>query len=166
MLLFGKKKNKEIPHHSVTELPVTEEFKLPRAEELSKSSDVAVPEEPEVETKEEVKKEFTPMFIKLEKYEQILNTMTEVKSVLSLLKNSFFVLNENEKLRSETVELIKESIDRIERRVAALDSVLLKPPGYEEMPKEEEHKIDDMGDTLSTLRLQIDQLKQQLETIE
>jgi len=165
MMLFGKKKNEEIPQPSVTETPTIEDFKLPRADELSKGPDVAIPEEPEVET-EEVRKEFTPMFIKLERYEQILNTMTEVKSVLGLLKNSFFVLNESEKLRSETIELIKESIDRIERRVAALDSVLLKPPGYEEMPKEEEYKIDEMGDTLSTLRLQIDQLKQELETIE
>jgi len=166
MPLFGKK-NVEEKQPVAEQLPAAESLRLPKAEELSKSFDISIPE-PEISPKEEIKEEkqkgYPPLFVKLERYEEILNTMSEIKSVLSSLKNSFFVLNESEKIRSETIEIIKENIDRIERRITALDSVLLKPPGYEEMPVEEEHKTEEMRDVLSTLRLQIDQLKQELET--
>jgi hypothetical protein len=162
MGLFEKKKNEEISQ------PMAE--KLPTMEELPRIGDFTFPKEPEAETKEEVAQEeqgkATPLFIKLEKYEEILNTMAEVKSVINSLKNSFFVLNESEKMRSETIEIIKENIDRIERRINALDSVLLKPPGYEQMPVAEESKTEEVRDVLSSLRLQIDQLKQELETIQ
>jgi small-conductance mechanosensitive channel len=162
MPLFGKKKEEPQP------IPEkTEEFKLPKAEELAKDIDISIPEEPEVKTEKvrESRKEFPPLFVKLERYEEILNTLNEVKNTLNSLKNSFFILNESERIRTETIELIKESIDKVERRVVALDEVLLKPPGYEEMPQTEEFKTDEMRDVLSTLRLQIDQLKQELESL-
>jgi hypothetical protein len=169
-MLFGKKKT-EPPQPQKIDVPqAVEEIKLPKAEELSRTAEFSAPEEPKFEAREEVREArregFPPLFVKLERYEDILNTMSEVKSVLKLLKNSFFVLNENEKLRTENTELIKEGINKIEKKINSLDTILLKPPGYEEMPTEEEVKTEEMSDVLSTLKQQVDQLKQEIESIE
>jgi len=174
-MLFGKKKNEPPQPQKIDIASALEEIKLPKAEELSRGAEFSAPEEPKVEAREEVgeveevrevrREGFPPLFVKLERYEDILNTIGEAKSALKLLKNSFFVLNESEKLRAETIEMIKEGISRIEGRINSLDSVLLKPPGYEEMPAEEELKAEEMGDVLSALKQQVDQLKQEIESI-
>jgi len=169
MGLFEKKRaeeNQQPVAEKIERLPTAEELKMSPMGEFSKASSDDFEEETEEKVKGEKQVGSPPLFIKLEKYEEILNTMTEMKNILNSLKNSFFILNENDKIRSETIEIIKEGIERMEQRTAALDSVLLKPPGYEEMPAGEEEKTDEMRDVLSTLRLQIDQLKQELESIE
>jgi superfamily II helicase len=189
-MLFGKKKEKKIEQEvQEIKLPTLEEINkevagtqqaMEKAEiaplqlieekkvELGEEPALVLPEkkiEPERKIKIEELRKVAPLFIKLEKYEEVLNTMADVKSVLNLLKDSFSVLDENERIRTETVETIRENIKRMEGKIASLDSVLLRPPGHEET-REKEFKAEEVKDTLSTLKSQIDKLRQELQSIE
>ena len=180
-MLFGRKKEEKIKQdiQEVEEikLPTLEEIKLPEKtsekvesapqlieEKLTESSETVFPEQERKAKIEEIRK-IAPVFIKLEKYEDVLNTINELKSVLNLLKNTFSILEENEKMRTETTEIIRENVKRIEEKISSLDSILLRPAGYEETSWKE-IKAEEVKDTLSTLKSQIDKLKRELKTLE
>jgi len=156
----------EINKESVGEKQVSEEVKPIQIEE--KIEKPTLPEtkfEPERKIKIEELRKVAPLFIKLEKYEEILNTIADVKSVLNLLKDSFSVFEENERIRTETIEAIKENIERVGEKISSLDSILLRPAGYEER-REKEFRAEEVKDTLSALKSQIDKLKQELRSLE
>jgi hypothetical protein len=156
----------EINKESVGEKQVSEEVKPIQIEE--KIEKPTLPEtkvEPERKIKIEELRKVAPLFIKLEKYEEILNTIADVKSVLNLLKDSFSVFEENERIRTETIEAIKENIERVGEKISSLDSILLRPAGYEER-REKEFRAEEVKDTLSALKSQIDKLKQELHSLE
>jgi len=158
----------EINKESVGEKQVSEEVKPIQIEEKIEKPTLPLPEtkvEPERKIKIEELRKVAPLFIKLEKYEEILNTIADVKSVLNLLKDSFSVFEENEKIRTETIEAIKENIERVGEKISSLDSILLRPAGYEER-REKEFRAEEVKDTLSALKSQIDKLKQELHSLE
>jgi chromosome segregation ATPase len=164
MPLFGKKK---------------EQTKLPTLGELNKmSSEPFTPVEQfikeaerseEVQEKEvEVKPErpaFAPIFIKLDRYKQILKTVNEVKTSLSLVKNSFAVLNEVENLLNENMKMIEVAIEKIDKKISALDSEFLRPSGYRDELPEEIYAVESLDSSLSDLRHQVTQLKSELENL-
>jgi len=183
-MLFGRKKEEvkkevqevqeiklptleEIKKETIGEKQVSEEVKPIQIEEKIEKPALPLPEKKAEERKikiEELRK-VAPLFIKLEKYEEVLNIIDEVKSVLNLLRDSFSVFEENEKIRTETIETIKENIEMVGEKISSLDSILLRPAGYEEK-REKEFKAEEVKDTLAALKSQIDKLKQELQTLE
>jgi histone H3/H4 len=181
-MLFGRKKEK-----AEQEFQEIQEIKLPTIEEIKKEiiskpqvseevkqvplqleekggEKVNLPEEkpePEEKIKTEEIRKFVPVFVKLEKYEEILNTIAGVKGILNLLKDSFSIFEENERIRREAVEAIKENVEEIEKKISSLDSILLRPVEYEE----KEFRAEEVKDTLSVLRSQIEKLKQELQSL-
>jgi len=182
-MLFGRKKEEVKPEVQEIKLPTLEEIKKEtmgekqvseeepkpvQLEEKIEKPALPLPEkkvEPESKIKIEELRKVAPLFIKLEKYEEILNTIADVKSVLNLIKDSFSVFEENEKIRTETIEAIKENIEKVGEKISSLDSILLRPAGYEEK-REKEFKAEEVKDTLSALKSQIDKLKQELQSLE
>jgi hypothetical protein len=183
-MLFGRKKEevkKEVREVQEIKLPTLEEIKkevgektsqevepLPlQLEEKIEKPSLPLPEkkvEPERRTGIEELRKVVPLFVKLEKYEEILNIINDVKSVLDLLKNSFSIFEENEKIRTEAVEAIKENIEKVEEKISSLDSILLRPVWHEEKG-EKEFRAEEVKDTLSVLKSQIDKLKQELQSL-
>lgn len=176
-MLFGKKKEKEVKEEGFQE---SQEIKLPTIDEIKKgvgkpafegeklplveAGGIPAPptpvKKPEREIKVEELRKVVPLFIKLERYEEVLSTIDELEEVLSLIKNSFSLLEESEKIRTEAVGAIKENIGKIEERIASLNSILLRPYGHEER----EYRSEEMKDTLSTLKSQIEKLRQELQS--
>ncbi|MEM5836538.1 MAG: hypothetical protein QXR09_02720 [Candidatus Aenigmatarchaeota archaeon] len=182
-MLFGRKKEEvkreEVQENEEIKLPTIDEIKqqLGKIEVQEKALPVPKVEESPVQVRMEKKelekrtrieelKKSVPLFIKLERYEEILSMIEELRTLLSLIKNSFSVLDESEKIKSEIIETIKENVKKMEEKVASLDSKLLKPTGYEEMEERIEYKSKEMEDALSTLKSQIDKLKQEIQSLE
>lgn len=123
--------------------------------------------EPEkVEVKEEIEEKpvLAPLFVKIDRYRNILNTITHLKTTLLMIKNSFAALNELEKVRTENMKLIQDAMERVEKRILNLDTELIRPMGlHEEIP--EYGDVQTISATIADLRGQIGQLKEELETI-
>jgi hypothetical protein len=114
------------------------------------------------ETKEVEKKPSAPLFVRLDKYEEILNSLDYIKSALTTLKNSFAVLVDLEKLRDENLKLIQETLKNVSQRFSSLDAEFLRPVGFEGEPiKYPETSV--LETTLADLKNQIECLKSQLE---
>ncbi|MEM5772728.1 MAG: hypothetical protein QXL86_00665 [Candidatus Aenigmatarchaeota archaeon] len=182
-MLFGRKKTEEIKKEELEpqdiKLPTIEEIKTegekvivqPKVSNLKiEEEGIEIPNQPSTEKAlderklriEELRKN-VPLFIKLERYEEVLDTVEELKNILKLIKDSFYVLDENERIRNETQEAIKENMRRFEERMASLDSILLKPSTQEETSETKTQRSGEMKDTLTALKTQIDKLKEELE---
>jgi len=143
-----------------------EEVKLPVAEKFKMNVEPFTPvEQPkEVQAKQE-RPVSAPLFIKLDRYKQILNSLAELKTALIMIKNSFSVMNELEKLKNENLKMIENVIERIDKRISGLDSEFLRPSGYHEELPEEVYEVESLGATLTDLRDQVNQLKAELESL-
>jgi hypothetical protein len=138
-----------------------EEFKKP-LEEIPKQELVPaiVPEMPK-----EIKPSFAPLFVKLDKYKSVLDTIIEIKSILMNVKNTLVVQREIEDLRDENRKLLETTISQIDKKIISLDSEFLRPKGYEEELPAPIHEAGNLEDVVSDLKKQIESLKSELRTI-
>jgi len=189
MPLFGRKKKEEIQEvkHAV-QLPTLEGImgqiqkpiekkpveelskkipEIPAAERIPEQKIVErVPEIHREEVQEEVKEKqsFAPLFVKIDRYRQILNTMNYLKNTMNMIKNTFSILNELEKIRMENLRLIQDTIEKADKKILHLDSEFMRPSGFiEEMP--ELTDVESLEATLVDLREQINQLKAELQSL-
>jgi valyl-tRNA synthetase len=174
-MLFGKKKEVKQENFEESEeikLPTLEEIRSEKIEreepgvreeetaEIKEMPPQPLPEKREVVSKTEIRKGL-PLFVKLEKYEEILRSIDELKEVLSLIKGSFSLFEESEKIKIETIKTIEKNIDKIEEKISSIDSTLARP-SYE---KEEKPKLVEAKDSLSELKLQIEKLKREMQSV-
>ncbi|MEM5801834.1 MAG: hypothetical protein QXQ18_00385 [Candidatus Aenigmatarchaeota archaeon] len=107
-----------------------------------------------------------PLFVKLDRYKQILNHLAQLKTSIVLLKNSLAVLNELDKLREENSKLVQESLEKIEQKILDLDSELLRPSGFREELLPHMEEVASIEATLADLKSQIEQLRSGLGVVE
>jgi hypothetical protein len=119
----------------------------------------------EIEEPVEMKKEipqFAPLFIKLDKYKNILHEMAELKMTMLTIKNTLAVVNEMDKLKTDSMKMIQDAITRVDKKLATLDTEFLKPTGYHDiMPQQ--MATQDMQSELDALRGQIEALRYEME---
>ncbi|MFH8132508.1 MAG: hypothetical protein QW321_02790 [Candidatus Aenigmatarchaeota archaeon] len=111
---------------------------------------------------EELRK-VVPLFIKLERYEEVLNTLEELKNILKIFKSFISTLDESEKIRNGCIDLMKQNLNKFEEKLSSLDSILLRPATHE--VSEEVADKQEVKDTLLNLKSQIDKLKHELESL-
>jgi hypothetical protein len=179
-MLFGKKKEQkqvaeEQTHPAVDDLmkkitalenipsgaqpiPTTQARTVP--EEVPTKVSLPTPKEPEME---EERPSFAPLFVKIDRYRQILSTMNYLKNTMMLIKNNFAILSELEKLKEENLKLIENTLDRMEKKILSLDSQFMRPSGF--MEDEEVKDAGALDATIADLSGQIEDLKAQLENI-
>jgi len=113
---------------------------------------------------QEEKPAFAPLFVKIDRYRQILSTINNLRNTLMLLKNNFMILNELEKLKEENMTLIKETLEKMEKRMSSLDTQFMRPSGF--MEDAEDMQDVGMADaTLADLSSQVEDLKAQLQSL-
>lgn len=163
MPLFGRKK-REIPKEELLPPPIEE------ASELVKQLEKKEVEEGKVEdAKREIsgveggeRSSFAPLFVRLNRYKQILSTMNYLKNTINMVKSALSVLNELDKMREQNLKMVQGAIDKVEEKMLKLDSEFMRPSGFvEEIPEVQDVEIVEA--TLSDLKGQIDQLKSEIE---
>jgi len=166
---------KELEEH-VQKIPEAGRVEIPRMFRVEprvqvESKQIAakrIEQEPEYgEEEAEVQEEaahFAPLFVKIDRYREILNSMNSIKNTLAMIKNTFNVMNELEKLRAENSRVVQEAIEKVDKKILMLDSEFLRPSGFiEEAP--ELHDIHGLQSTIMDLRSQIDQMKSELREL-
>jgi hypothetical protein len=152
-----------------------------------KKKDEAIEENRSQEVKEEIKNDenisqikpehrpeeiiaSTPLFVKVERYKDILNNINEIKTLLSGIQNILSVLEEIEQLRLEGINTLRITIQRLEKNVTKLDLGFTKPSDTsiekvkaELKPKTLEAK--EMEDSLMEIYNQLNAMRAEIEKL-
>ncbi len=105
-----------------------------------------------------------PLFVKLDKYKNILDVLNDVKSILFFAKNTLNVQKQIEILLEENKRLLEDAIAKLDQKIIILEKELTKPGIYE--TKTEEHKeVSDIDSVIEELKKQIESLKVDLKNI-
>jgi len=121
------------------------------------------PEEKHEEQQKE-KTTFAPLFVKIDRYKHILDTLTELKTTIVTIKNAFVVLNELESLKDDSFKSIQNAIDKMDKRLIALDSEFLRPTGFHEEFPPEMYSRENLEGVLEDLKTQVEELRSQMQT--
>ena len=109
---------------------------------------------------------FAPLFVKLDRYRNILNALGQLRASMAMIRNSFSALAELEHVRTETLQILQKAMDSVGQKVENLDKELVKPTGYlEPMHANEYADAATLEGTISELRGQVEQLKSELQQI-
>ena len=121
------------------------------------------PQPPSIPKKIEkpVKKETPPVFIKVDKYEEIVKALQNLKSKALTLRDALDALDDMEKELRTAIALSHKALDYFNEAISILDARLLKIEGIEP----EEAKENDMDSYIKGIHDQIEKIKSELKTI-
>ncbi len=169
----------EMPHHEnpipeimhsdiMPKIPPAKEMpELPPLPDLDRQYPQPRQSRPAVQQQEPVMQPerpvFAPLFVNIDRYRNILNALGYMRTSLIMIRNSFATLNELEKARNETLKLIQEAIEKLDKKLATLDSELIRPAGYHSDTSPEYQDVETVQATVADLKGQIEQLKSELE---
>ena len=156
MGLFGRKK-KEEPKELPVELPPLSLLDQPQLA-------MEPPRAPPVMRREPEKPTVAPLFVKMDRYRQILTTIGNLKTALMIVKNSLATLQQIEKVRDATFNIVSDIIEKMDDKLIELDNNLLRPAGFHESEEvsPEKQDIRSIEATVADLQGQIEQLKSEL----
>ena len=105
-----------------------------------------------------------PLFIKVEKYREIAASVNEMRLFISGIKQVFLTMNEIQEVQQNTVNILRVSVQRLEKSMEWIDKALLKPAGFEELPQIglESRQIEQ---SLLDLQREIGSLKRDIEKL-
>ncbi len=157
MAFFGRRKQEE--HEN---MPV----ELPSLSSLDQQFPLESPAPPPPQPikKEPEKPAIAPLFVKIDRYRQILGTIGNLKTALVIVKNSLGTLHQIEKTRDATFEIVSDIVNKMDEKLVNLDNELLRPAGFHETSESSPEKQDirSIEATVADLQGQIEQLKSEL----
>jgi hypothetical protein len=147
-----KKEPEEVPKEKV-EKPAEEKKPIP-----SEEKKVSKAEEPK-------RPAFAPLFVKIEKYRAVLNAINDLKTTIVMLKNALSIQKQIEGLRDENRKFLELAINKLDKKIVALDSEFLRPKGFEEEFPPAVYETEGLEGVIDDLKKQIEGLKSELQTI-
>lgn len=147
MSIFEKeetKKNEVVKQEETVSLPTLSDIEqMGKPEETPKEStglkELFGSEEKE-ETVEEMEERpaprldlgTVPVFIKLDKYEDILDKISEIRKDIEAIRSSIDALREMEKMKEDNIGSLQIAVEEVEKKFLALDAEFVKPTMHEE----------------------------------
>lgn len=165
MPLFGRKKKEESTDSPMDELPLLNSLDQAHFT-MEQSTPQLQPIQP-LTRKEPEKPTAAPLFVKIERYRQILTTIGNLKTALVIVKNSLGTLDQIEKVRNQTMGIVNDIVSKMDDKLIDLDNNLLRPAGFHETnaTSPEQQDIRSIEATVSDLQGQIEQLKSELSKV-
>ncbi len=160
----GKPIKPETPQRSMMH-PTREE--LPHREIMPKNELMATKHTAPVKIDEMPKTEFAPLFVKVGRYRETLETIENLENYLRGMSKLFDLVNELEKIRVMNITALNKMYQKASITASKLYSGLLKPKGMKlegdleskvEMDKLEE-VVSDLNNELTNLRDEIEKIK-------
>jgi len=178
-----RKKEEEKPvDKKLSEIPedVQEEIKkIKDAVEGERVPSLPVPEsglevetkleqEKQTEIKREIEKrqpEYAPLFVKIERYKDILNTLNEIKAGLIAIRDVVSLSNELQRLMIDMTKMLNSTVNKVDTKIIELDEEFLRPKGYEEeLPQPMTPDVENLGVVVDDLKSKIERLKSEIDT--
>lgn len=105
-----------------------------------------------------------PLFVKVDRYNEIITKLQETKDLLRGVKTVFPVLLEIDQVKKDATESLRVALQKIEKNMAELDSDLARPgqarlEAPSEMPTHIENSLSDLQSQLSSLRGQLERAR-------
>jgi len=166
MAIFGKPKE-ELDEARVAETPVDEfvpPSELPEVED-SAGAGFGIPTEPENKA-EESAENLAPVFVKVSKYKDILNTVNYLKMGFGVIKSQIAILSKLIKLERDNMDLLYAALEKVGGQLNKLDSDFTKPVDF--MREVADMKVQDMRgleSAMEDLKTQIEKLRSEVETL-
>ncbi len=157
MSIFEKKKNEEefVPPVDVDEINVPP-MRISQPFSMERDMDKI----------EDNSQALAPVFVKLSKYREILNTVNYLKMGFNLIKNQMSILSKLENLQRENMKLMYSALDKISKQMDKLDSDFSRPMDFmKEVSETELQELEGLESTISDLKAQIDQLKIEVDAM-
>lgn len=111
------------------------------------------------------KESIAPLFVKVERYSDLIASVQEMKSFVSGTKQLFSILNELESVRADTLKILKATVQRMEKSIIEIDSDLLRPRGFEFEVKQNENEVQHIESSLTDLQKQLMMLRRELQEL-
>ena len=108
---------------------------------------------------------FAPLFVKIEKYRNVLSSINDLKTTIIMLKNALYIQRQIEGLRDENRKFLELAINKIDKKIVSLDTEFLKPKGFEEEFPPATYETGGLEGVVDDLKKQIEGLKSELKTI-
>ena len=152
-MLFRKKDNEYSEIHDIKNAV---EDKIPEIEHIT---------EQEIKPIQKISGS-APLFVKIDKYREVLESIQEIKIFISGIKQMFNIMQEIESTKKETDKIMKATTQRLERCVLGIDSILLKPKGADqEIMQKGEAEVSYVKESLTELKKQLSSIKDELHEL-
>jgi len=177
-MFFGKKDDKASLEDKLKEIEQRVKGLGKKEQQVSQPQPPSISQAPlqqnveEEKQKEEKVEEETqvPLFVKLDKYKTIVSSLMHLKTLLISLRNSLIALEQIEKTRAETFNVIIKNLEKMNEKLSLLEKEVVKPVSFSfGMPTASYAPIEEMQSvqaSIASLKAQIDQLKAELESTE
>ena len=106
-----------------------------------------------------------PLFIKLDKYNVILQKLQDITSFIMTVKQLFTVLHETETLRNDVMNLTRVSVQKLEKNITEIDAELLRPKGVDVGMEHANMEVKYIEHSLTELQNQLALLRKELESV-
>jgi len=129
---------------------------------------IEVEERPTTESKiEEIpNRDFAPLFVKIGKYGETLDTLQNLETYLNGMAKLFDLVNKLEKIREENISTLNEMYRKASETAFKLSSGLLKPRGMKLEGREESRaEIDALDNVISNLNRELENLREEINKI-
>ncbi len=106
---------------------------------------------------------FAPLFVKIDRYQEVLNSIESLKSILLNVRDLLNLMQHLDRMRMESETLLQKNIQEIVASISNLDNEFVRPKGVqieEHQPKIEFEKV---GSYVGELQRELDNLKSQLQ---
>jgi len=126
------------------------------------SRDFYLPESAPVKTQ---KQETAPLFVKVDKYYDILRSVQEIKTFLAGVKHLYNVLAEIENVRSDALKMMRGTLQKIEKNITEVDSEFLRPNESTFPTEQKSSEVQHVESSLNELQEQLSSLKKELQAL-
>lgn len=150
---------KREPEVAKTEIPSKKSEETPNLEE-------EVPKElPKERAETRGESESASLFVKLDKYADVLKLLNDLKMSVNTMKDSFMIITELKSITDDSFKILQNMIENTTERLDSLDSRFVRPPGFKEekATKSEIMSQEEIKDVLKSLKGQVDKLKNGLK---
>lgn len=136
--------------------------------DINEIKEAMLPEEPvPVQNVQGIKTVSAPLFVKVDKYREILSGVQEMKIFISGTRQLFNVLHELETVRADAINIMRATIQKLEKSIVEIDAGLLRPRGVgmsdigqgNAEAQHLEESLTDLQTQLAGLRKELQELK-------
>lgn len=105
-----------------------------------------------------------PLFVKLDRYKEVLAIIEESKNFIRGLKQVIAIITELEGSRDEAMRMLRVSLQRLEQAIQEIDSEFVRPVGYEP-PAAGEIELKQLEESMTSLQRGISSLRREVEAL-
>ena len=108
-------------------------------------------------------KNFAPLFIKIDKYKEVLQKVQKMKNIVNNLNRLILLQDSIEKARADSIDSMKKNIQDFQTTVQTLDQELVRPRQMEPFIKDQQTQSVDTY--TKEIEGEVNKLKEQLKNI-